>query len=116
MEQTVVLSVDEVSVLIGLLDEGWITHRAERAAELRAMAQRYIDLLWTRVVDVTEGFVANGDAIAENRRLRARHDELVAALRAAAEMVGTDGPLEGRPAADGDLNDLRALLQTVARA
>lgn len=52
MDRVVMLTVDEVSVLIGLLDEGWSDRHAVRSEQLGEMAQRYIDLLWSRVVDV----------------------------------------------------------------
>jgi hypothetical protein len=107
VERLVVLSVDEVSVLIGLLDSRWAGN--PRAGPFLAdMAQKYEQLLWTRLVEAPE--------LDDVVRLRARNEELLAAVKAAIEVVGSDGPLVPRPGDDPDLSDLRALLSTVAVA
>lgn len=134
MDRVVVLTVDEVSVLIGLLDARWVATRAPDPG-LRDIATRYEQLLWSRAVDVADttadrptlvARVAAAQAesrrlresleatITDTRRLRRRHDDLLVAVRAAADLIGTDGPLHARAADDPGLADLRTLLSTVS--
>ena len=135
MERVIALTVDEASVVIGLLD---VPVAAEALhPQLAEMAHRYRALLMRRVVQVPDDGeepvalvdrIAHarleserlrgelGAAIAEGRRLRARRDELVSACRAALQLLGTDGALGHRPPHDSDLADVRSLLATVTAA
>lgn len=136
MDRVVVLTVDEVSVLIGLLDARWSGNRPPDPS-LSDIATRYGQLLWSRAVDVSDSTAdrttlaaraaaARAEsarlrdhlhaAMGEGRALRRRRDELVAAVRAAADVLGTGGPLDARAADDPDLADVRALLTTVSAA
>jgi hypothetical protein len=136
MDRVVVLTVDEVSVLIGLLDARWSGNRPPDPS-LSDIATRYEQLLWSRAVDVSDSTAdrttlearaaaarAESDrlrdhleaAMTESRALRRRRDELVAAVRAAVDLLGTEGPLEARAVDDPDLADVRALLTTVGAA
>jgi hypothetical protein len=136
MDRVVVLTVDEVSVLIGLLDARWSGTRPPDPS-LSNIATRYEKLLWSRAVDVSDTTADRATvvarleaaraesarlreqlvvALAEGRGLCRRRDELVAAVRAAVDLLGTEGPLEARAANDPDLADVRALLSTVAAA
>jgi hypothetical protein len=136
MDRVVVLTVDEVSVLIGLLDARWSGNRPPDPS-LSNIATRYEQLLWSRAVDVSDSTAdpttlaaraaaARAEstrlrdhldvAMAESRVLRRRREELVAAVRAAADLLGSDGPLDARAANDPDLSDVRALLSTVVAA
>jgi hypothetical protein len=92
MDRVVVLTVDEVSVLIGLLDARWSGRGRENDTSLADIATRYEQLLWSRAVDVVDED-ANADgptlaarlaaARAEIRSLRRRNDELQETVRAA---------------------------------
>jgi hypothetical protein len=116
MERVVVLSVDEASVLIGLLD---VKHSPGASVPLAEMAERYQQLLSDRITDVPDADALPTRVAAaqrENTLLRSRRDELLAACRAALQFVGTEGRLEGRPPNDPDLGDVRSLLATVAAA
>lgn len=136
MDRVVVLTVDEVSVLIGLLDARWSASRPPDPS-LADITARYEQLLWSRAIDVADSTADRSTlaarveaaraesarlrdqleaALADSRRLRHRRDELVAAVRAAADLLGTDGPLDARSADDPDLGDVRALLSTVGAA
>ena len=131
----VVLSVDEASVVIGLLDVQ--ATGSEPHPQLAELARKYQSLPGSRVVDasvaadggVPDSLVARVRAASseserlrgevdarldESRELRAQQEALVSALRAAIELIGTAGPLEERRENDPDLADVRALLRAVA--
>jgi hypothetical protein len=96
MDRVVVLTVDEVSVLIGLLDARWSRPGRESDASLADIATRYEQLLWSRAVEVDdEDTHADRPTLAarlaaardEMRVLQRRNDDLhetVRALKAAA--------------------------------
>jgi hypothetical protein len=89
MDRVVVLTVDEASVLIGLLDARWSADRPPDPA-LTDIATRYEQLLWSRTVEVDDPD-ANADPTAlaarlaaareEARSLRQRNDELLETVR-----------------------------------
>lgn len=135
MERTVVLTIDEGTIVIGLLDLGWSGERPDE--HLVAMAHRYRDLLRKRVemVDADGGDTTSlavrvaaaqhesvrlraelDERLAESRSLRARRDELRDASRVALTFLGASGPLSGRPADDPELTKVRARLRLVTSA
>lgn len=135
MERTVVLTVDEGTIVIGLLDLGWAGDRPD--PQLAAMARRYRDLLQRRVEMVDElgesvtSLAARAAAaqhegtrlrdelderLSESQRLRERRDQLVSATRVALALLGTSGPLAARPADDPELVRARTRLRSVTAA
>lgn len=95
------LTVDEVSVLVGILAARHSTPELE--PELRRLEDKYEHLLWERLQPSGDG---GGDGILLVDR----------AVRAARGVLGEDGPLGARPADDPQLAEARSLLRAVAAA
>jgi hypothetical protein len=135
MHRELGLTIDEATVLIGLLDGRW--RDGPHGAELAAMAHRYEAMLDKRVMTVDDPdpspsvLAARVEAarhdsrrlgaeltevIARSRDLAAERDGLLAAVREALSVLGGSGPLDARPADDAVLVDLRARLRAVDAA
>lgn len=133
-ERVAVLTVDEVSVLIGILD-GKLNRSGRADSQMGELAARYQRLLWDRLmyipdiraeaVDSLMARVATAqheserareqlrETLGESQDLRSRQEDLRSACHAALQLVGDDGPLEGRACDDPDLCEVRSVLATV---
>lgn len=101
MDRVVVLTVDEVSVLIGLLDARWSRPGGQNDASLADIATRYEQLLWSRAVDVdADDTSADRTTLAARlaaaredlRALQRRNDELQETVRSLNAAAGDSEP------------------------